>query len=174
MIPIEIQGTVNWAEIRAEYIAGGVSYRKLAEKHGISKDIIAKKAGQQNWQKDRAKANDKATEKIIQRTASAIAENAEIAADIKKQLLLRLQRIEKKYPLDATEVRTRQGNSTAIYRIRDLTAAYKDLTSDMPTAENPGANAVDNSLIEAIKQSVSGLQFKADIPEGVGNEDEEE
>lgn len=44
----------------------------------------------------------------------------------------RLKRVEAKYPMDATEVRTRMGNSVAIFRLRDLTAAYKDLTDDMP------------------------------------------
>lgn len=29
-------------------------------------------------------------------------------------------------------MRSRNGNSTAIFRLRDLTAAYKDLTEDMP------------------------------------------
>lgn len=47
----------------------------------------------------------------------------------------RLKRIEAKYPLDATEVRSRNGNSTAIFRLRDMTAAYKDLTEDMPKSK---------------------------------------
>lgn len=54
-----------------------------------------------------------------------------IAADIKKRLLLRLSRIEQKYPFDATEIRTHEGKSTVTFRIRDLTAAYKDLTEDI-------------------------------------------
>ena len=69
-----------------------------------------------------------------QKTAEAAADNAVLAQDIKKRLLLRLSRIEHKYPFDATEVRTQTGKTTAIYRIRDLTAAYKDLTEDMPKA----------------------------------------
>ena len=32
-------------------------------------------------------------------------------------------------------MRSRNGNSTAIFRLRDLTAAYKDLTEDMPKVE---------------------------------------
>ena len=37
--------------------------------------------------------------------------------------------------MDATEVRSRNGNNTAIFRLRDLTAAYKDLTEDMPKGD---------------------------------------
>lgn len=32
-------------------------------------------------------------------------------------------------------MRSRNGNNTAIFRLRDLTAAYKDLTEDMPKAQ---------------------------------------
>ena len=71
----------------------------------------------------------------MQKTAEAAASNATLAQEIKRKLLLRLKRIEEKYPLDATEVRTRQGNSTAIFRVRDLTAAFADLTKDIPLSE---------------------------------------
>lgn len=83
-----------------------------------------------------------------QKVAESSADNAVIAADIKKKLLLRLQRIESKYPLDATEVRTKAGNSYAIFRIRDLTAAYKDLTEGMPKTENDGTLARLDRLLE--------------------------
>ena len=81
-----------------------------------------------------------------QRTVDAFAENAVIAADLKRKMLLRLKRIEEKYPLDATEVRTKSGNNTAIFRIRDLTAAYKDLIEDMQINEKP--NELLQSLLE--------------------------
>lgn len=60
----------------------------------------------------------------------------------------RLKRIEAKYPLDATEVRSRNGNSTAIFRLRDLTAAYKDLTEDMPKSKAD----TDDPLMEILKR----------------------
>ena len=82
----------------------------------------------------------------MQKTAEAVADNAVIAERIKKRLLLRLERIEQKYPLDATEVRTKQGNSTAIFRIRDLTSAYKDLTDDLPKARD----AYDDPLMKML------------------------
>lgn len=131
MIPIE--NRIDWSAIRAEYIGGGISYRTLAEKYGISKDAIARKSKAGNWEGLRATARDRSATKSIQKTANAAAENATIAADIKKRLLLRLGRIEEKYPFDATEVRMRQNDSTVIFRIRDLTAAYKDLTEDIQT-----------------------------------------
>ena len=70
------------------------------------------------------------------KTASAMAENATLAQDIKHRLLERLKRIEENYPADATEIRTRDGKDMIIYRIRDLTGAYKDLTDDMPKVQD--------------------------------------
>ena len=138
VIPIEESKRIDWNAIRSEYIGGDTSYRLLAEKYGISKDQIARKAKADHWEKDRATARDKAATKSIQRTAAAAANNAVLAADMKRRLLLRLQRIEEKFPLDATEVRTKVGNSTAIYRIRDLTGAYKDLVGDIMLPPDEG------------------------------------
>lgn len=135
MIPIEETKRIDWNALRAEYIGGGISQRKLAAKHGIPVDKLLKIANREHWKDDREKASNKAAMRAQQKTADAASDNAVIAADIKKALLLRLQRIEQKYPFDATEIRTHEGKSTVTFRIRDLTAAYKDLTEDMPKGE---------------------------------------
>ena len=63
---------------------------------------------------------------------------------------MRLKRIEEKYPLDATEVRAKVNGKFAIFRIKDLTAAFKDLTDDMPTGQ--GADVEDlTPLAEMLK-----------------------
>lgn len=126
---------IDWNAIRLEYIGGKASYRSLAEKYGVSKDMIARKAKSEKWKRDRATASDKAATLIIQKTARAVADNATLAADIKRRLLLRIQRIETQFPQDATEIREDHGQT--IYRLRDLTAALKDLTGDMPKGEGP-------------------------------------
>ena len=132
MIPI---GNVDWNAIRAEYIGGGISQRKLAEKHGVSADVLMQKANRERWKKDRDKTLSKATARIQQKIAETAADNATIAQDLKKRLLLRLQRIEAKYPFDATEIKTHEGKNTVTFRIRDLTAAYKDLADGLPMTD---------------------------------------
>ena len=148
MIPI---GNVDWNAIRAEYIGGGISQRKLASKYGVSENTLIRKANKERWNEQRNVAYNKATAVVQQKTAEAAADFATIATDLKKSLLLRLQKIEKKYPMDATEVRTKQGSSTAIFRIRDLTAAYKDLTEDIPVG------AENNELLESLLRLERGL-----------------
>lgn len=147
MVPIEKEKQrINWHKVRAEYIAGS-SQRKLAEKYRVSRDTIALHSRREKWTEEREKAKAAVTQNIIQKTAEAAADNATMAADLKKSLLLRLKRIEEHYPMDATEVRTKVGGSVAVYRIKDLTAAYKDLTDDIQ--QSTGAtNELLQSLVE--------------------------
>ena len=92
-----------------------------------------KKANAEKWNDLRAGAYSKGTAAAQQKTADAAAENATIAADLKKRLLLRLKRTEEKFPMDATEVKVTEKNKTVIFRLRDLTAAFRDITGDMDT-----------------------------------------
>ena len=114
-----------------------------------------RRANRERWKDDRDKAASKAVAKLQQRTADAVAENAEIAAEVKRRLLLRLQRIEEKYPFDATEVRTKANGNTVIFRIRDLTAAYKDLTDDLPKAENNSTLARLDEMLSEVWQNAA-------------------
>ena len=136
MIPIEETKRIDWNAIRAEYIGGGISQRKLAKKYGIAEGTMLQRANVEGWKALRNQAEIKSITSTQQKTADAAADNAVIAADIKKRLLLRLSRMEQKYPFDATEIRTHEGKNTVIFKIRDLTAAYKDLTEDMPKGES--------------------------------------
>ena len=38
---------MDWKKLRAEYIAGGTSYRKLAEKHNVSFHTLRKQAAKE-------------------------------------------------------------------------------------------------------------------------------
>lgn len=150
MIPIETEKTENridWNAIRAEYIGGGISQRKLAKKYGVSPTTLMRKANKEGWQNSRKEADSRSAAIAQQKTAEAAADNATIAAAIKHTLLLRLQRIAESFPMDATEIRRKEGGAFCIYRFKDLTDAYKDLTNDMPSTES-AANELLQSLID--------------------------
>jgi transposase-like protein len=55
----------DWNKIKAEYIAGGTSYRKLAEKHGVARQTLEKVAKREGWVALRGQAEDKAEAKIV-------------------------------------------------------------------------------------------------------------
>jgi transposase len=154
VIPIEEIKRVNWRNIRAEYISGGISYREIAKKYDIPFGTVRHRAQVENWVREREIAEHNVNTMSAQKTAEAAADNAVIAADIKKRLLLRLKRIEEKYPFDATEIRTHEGKSTVTFRIRDLTAAYKDLTDDIQAGSN-ATNELLKSLLDIERRAAT-------------------
>lgn len=150
LIHIATERRIDWNPIQAEYI-GGASYGVLAKRYGLAKSTIFKKSVKEHWDERKKRVANATETRVIERIADAAADNATLAEDIKRGLLLRLKRIADKYPMDATEVRTKVGSSQAIYRIRDLTAAYKDLTGDMPQAAP--ANDLLQSLMDLEREA---------------------
>lgn len=136
--------------IRAEYIGGGISQRELAKKYGVSAGVLMNKANAEGWKKQRDDAESKALAKSVQKAANAVADNATIAAEIQREMLMRLKHTVEKFPLDATEVRQQKDGKTIVFKLRDLAATYKDLTEGMPKGE--GADMEDlNPLVELLK-----------------------
>lgn len=56
---------MDWKRIKAEYIAGGTSYRKLAEKYKVSRTTLERYAKNEKWAELRRQAEVKAEAKII-------------------------------------------------------------------------------------------------------------
>lgn len=65
---------INWIKIRNDYINGRGSYRKLADKYGISATSISKRAKLEGWVEQREKQLRKNSAKIAQKTSDRIAE----------------------------------------------------------------------------------------------------
>ena len=129
----------DWEKIRAEYIAGGISIREIAQKYGINRGAVGRKAKAENWAEDRAKTasivRQKTDDTIVSRLSEAYAENADIAERIRMKLLARLER-----EIDALpdSIGTRLSRDGKECKLRDLTGAYLDLTRDAPDAAKTG------------------------------------
>ena len=156
-------GTVDWNAIRAEYIGGGTSYRKLAKKYNISINVLSPRATVEGWVTMRKEAEAKATAKALQKTAEIAADNATIAARIRTKLLLTLEQeinalpdmigsetrnsvTENEFSQDGRRIQ-KVKEAAKSFRLRDLAAAYKDLTADMIQTEQAG-----NELLESLMQ----------------------
>ena len=131
----EQKRVIDWNPIRAEYIGGGISQRALAKKYGVSENTLIKRANAEGWSKQKDVVYNVVTAEIQQKAAETAADNATIAANIKRKGLLLIERIMDGYIHDATEHRENNKGVTDVKRLRDLTAAYKDLTEDLPKAE---------------------------------------
>ena len=55
----------DWEKIKAEYIKGGTSYRKLSEKHGVSFGTLKRRAGLEKWAELRAQCSQNADTIIV-------------------------------------------------------------------------------------------------------------
>ena len=138
---------VNWHKVRADYV-NGVSQAKLAKMYGVSRTVISKHCRIEKWTQEREKAKAEILQKVTQKTADLAADNATIAAGIKRKGLMLLDKLFDEYMgLSATEHQEFGPGTKDIKRLRDLTAAYKDLTGDLTTANN-STNELLQSLID--------------------------
>ena len=61
---------MDWKKIKKEYIAGGISYRKLAEKHGVSFGTLRNVAAKEHWKELRDKVVTKEGTKVVEAVSS--------------------------------------------------------------------------------------------------------
>lgn len=77
---------VDWLAIKNDYINGGGSYRKLAEKYGVSFNTLKDKAVEEGWKKLREDQHNKTTTKTQQKTQEKIADALSDEAALKVRL----------------------------------------------------------------------------------------
>lgn len=125
----------DWAKIRAEYIAGGISQRKLAAKYHVSEGSLMQKANAEKWKKLRDEALSKSIAKTQQKTADITASNAVKLEQAKGLLIDRLRKAIENMP-DNGGTHSRQYISkgdkklTVDYSLLDMVAALEKLTKD--------------------------------------------
>lgn len=147
---------VNWNKIRAEYI-NGKSQSKLAKKYHVSRNMIARHSSAEGWTEARIAAKAEIQQKVTQRTAESVADNAILAEKIKRKGLETLDRLFDEFAkMTSTEHREYEGiKLTDIKRLRDLTAAYKDLTEDIPKAENMDTMEKLDAMLAEVRSHAS-------------------
>ena len=106
---------MDWKRIKAEYVAGGTSYRKLAEKYGVSFGTLRKVAAKEKWTDLRNKAVAKADTKIIESVSDKQADKAKKIIDVADKLLDKISST-----IDQMDVMDSQS-------IKHFTSALKDL-----------------------------------------------
>ena len=119
---------MNWRKIKAEYIAGGISQRALAEKYGVSAGHLMNRAAKEKWNDKRKAAESKALEKTEQKTAEIVADNAVLLERAKTGLLRRVVEMIENFPVtSAAEVKTKQNGAILKYSMKDIAAVLSVL-----------------------------------------------
>ena len=105
---------MDWKRIKAEYIAGGTSYRKLAEKYKVSFSTLRKVAAKEQWTELRNIAGAKRDTELADSVGKKEAEKAINIIDVADKLLGKISNLMDEIPLDTQAM-------------KHLTSALKDL-----------------------------------------------
>ena len=76
----------DWRKMRIEYVKGNTTYKKLAEKYGISESYIRKRASKEGWRKKRSDLDTKVEQKVLERVCDARAREFELIAQVNDRM----------------------------------------------------------------------------------------
>lgn len=78
---------VPWTKIKADWLKGGTSYKKLAEKYGVKEGSIKNRASKEGWRKDKLLIADKVSTELRGRVARVRVNHLEKLIEANEALL---------------------------------------------------------------------------------------
>lgn len=145
---------VDWLAIRNDYINGGGSYRKLAEKYGVNKDTIAQKAKAEGWIEQRDIQADRTQTATIQKTQEKISEALSDEAAAKARIRAKLIRMAEKW-IDKHDTEEALEDTNDYRRI---VQSCVDMGVFEEGALKVGEGREDDPLTKALKEEAARLQ----------------
>lgn len=119
--------SVDWNQIKAEYIAGGTSYRKLAEKHNVSESKLKKIAAKEHWSELRNQSRTKLDRKITETIAKAQVSRLERINNVADVLLARIEVVANNPNLDVMPPATITELTKALKNVKEIQSVKSDL-----------------------------------------------
>lgn len=114
----------NWKKIKAEYIRGGTSYAKLAEKHSVSLSTLTKHAMKEKWADLRNETRKKTEVKMSEAVANKEAKREDAFQSIADKLL---QHITDNIDILASNATSCKDITVAIKNLRDIKGLKSEL-----------------------------------------------
>ena len=105
---------MDWKQIKAEYIAGGTSYRKLAKKYSVSFSTLRGIAEREKWTDLKAQAQHSADTKLVESIGEQNGTYTASINEVAEQLLKKI-----------AEMIEQEGITSQA--IKQLTSAVKDI-----------------------------------------------
>lgn len=122
---------IDWINIKNEYISTNISYRKLAEKYGVSRSNLEKRAKSEKWADLRKHQHGKIEEETQHQTADKIAEtNADYIKELIEMSGLTISATKKAISqLESTyeDGEIKKTGYVNTYKLRQITQTMKDL-----------------------------------------------
>lgn len=144
---------MDWKRIKAEYIAGGTSYRKLAEKYKVSRSKIQAKATSEKWVALKSQTQAKTESKLVDSISDKEAKKAVDIIDVADKLLGKISEL-----MDTMVVDTQS--------FKQLTSALKDL-KDIKGYKSAIDLKEQEARIEKLQMEAAFREEDDDKPSGV-------
>ncbi len=147
---------MDWKEIKAEYIAGGTSYRKLAKKYGVSFSTLRGIAEREKWTELKAQAQHNADTKLVESIGEQNGTYTVSINDVADKLL---NRIERMISLEGLTTQSIKHLTSAIKDIKEI----KGIKSDIDLKEQ-------NARIDKLRKEIEGEKKDTNITITFGDE----
>ena len=143
---------MDWKRIKAEYIAGGTSYRKLAEKYKVKLSALRSIAERENWVELKAQTQHKTNTKLTETVSDIESKKAVDIINVADKLLEKIGEMVERY-----------GDPDSI---KKLTSAIKDL-KDIKGIKSDADIREQEARIKKLEMEASFRGEDDDKPSGV-------
>lgn len=149
---------MDWNQIKSEYIAGGTSYRKLADKYkndGVTLSALRRIAIKENWVGLREQAVIETNTKMIEDVSTKNASHAQKILDVADKLLDKISE-----SLDNLPALTSQS-------IKNFTSALKDLKEIKGIKSDADMREQEARIKKLMKDAEEGISTDSEAYTGV-------
>ena len=142
---------VDWLAIRNDYISGGGSYRKLAEKYGVSFNTLKDKAVEEGWKNLKEEHHNKTTTKAQQKSEEKISDALSEEAAAKARIRMKLIQMAENWVVEQSGT----VNDPADYR--RMVQSCLDMGVFDESVKIPSNTREDDPLTKALKEEAERL-----------------
>ena len=168
---LAVDCNVDWNKIKAEYIAGGTSYRKLAEKYGVPRSNLERRAKNEKWTELRRQAEVKAEANIIQNIAENNVKIDRKYFSLVDKLMKKTEEVIDNTPLwNATLLKEM---ATALKYLKECKGVKSeaDIREQEARIKNLETRSADSGTVDDKQTGVLILPAIIDMPEPVEDDD---
>ena len=148
---------VDWIAIRNDYINGGGSYRKLAEKYGISFAVLKDKAVGEKWKQAKEQHANSIRTETEQKARDKISDALSDEAASKARIRVRLLQLGENWLNGVEEIADTYAFRRMVQSFADMGVFEKDVSE-----HTQGTETADDPLTKALKEEAERLN-NADI-----------
>ena len=151
---------MDWRKLKKEYIAGGISYRQLAEKYGVSFGTLRNVAAKEHWTDLRDKVMTKENIKVVEALSSR---NARLDKAVDLALEAACEYLKTPGKLRAVDLKD---VTTALKNLRDLKGIKSEADAEEQQARIEALRARASASAPKDKdEGESGVILLSDVDE---------